>query len=194
MCVCVCVCVCVCLPSGPRICSDRLCVLHSSCSMWFQWWRKPNTSCCLRTSWVFRPLRAPGDRVSLVGGGVDYSPHRMSKADSTLGYPTLPHLANPSNETPPGPMHPSRPTSAASSVGYSKKIVRRSSVQLRKGTVTQVSSYWLAALQGHMTSRMRAFTWLTEISQSVRFGRALMGRTRWNMWTFTNLQCFTELI
>lgn len=136
----------------------------------------------------------PGERAGLVGGGEDYSPRRMSKADSTLGYPTLPHLANPSNETPPGPMHPSRPTSAASSVGYSKKIVRKSSVQLRKGTVTQVSSYWLAALQGHMTSRMRAFTWFIEISQSVRFGRALMGRTRCNLWTFTNLQCFTELI
>ncbi len=63
----------------------------------------------------------PGNRASLMGGGVDYSPRRMSKADSTLGYPTLPHLANPSNKTLPGPIQPSRPTSAASSVGYSKR-------------------------------------------------------------------------
>ncbi|XP_016296120.1 partitioning defective 3 homolog [Sinocyclocheilus anshuiensis] len=75
----------------------------------------------------------PGDRASLVGGGVDYGPRRMSKAKSTLGYPTLPHIANPSNKTPPGPIQPSRPTSAASSVGYSKKIGRKFSVQLRKG-------------------------------------------------------------
>uniref|UniRef100_A0A673I526 Partitioning defective 3 homolog n=1 Tax=Sinocyclocheilus rhinocerous TaxID=307959 RepID=A0A673I526_9TELE len=75
----------------------------------------------------------PGDRASLVGGGVDYSPRRMSKAESTLGYPTLPHIANTSNKTPPGPNQPSRPTSAASSVGYSKKIGRKFNVQLRKG-------------------------------------------------------------
>ncbi|XP_043081572.1 LOW QUALITY PROTEIN: partitioning defective 3 homolog [Puntigrus tetrazona] len=71
----------------------------------------------------------PGDRASLV----EYSPRRMSKAESTLGYPTLPHLANPSNKTLPGPVHLSRPTSAASSVSYSKKIGRRFSVQLKKG-------------------------------------------------------------
>ncbi|XP_016347410.1 partitioning defective 3 homolog [Sinocyclocheilus anshuiensis] len=75
----------------------------------------------------------PGDRASLVGGGVDYSPRRMSKAESTLGYPTLPHIANTSNKTPPGPNQPSRPTSAASSVGYSKKTGRKFNVQLRKG-------------------------------------------------------------
>uniref|UniRef100_A0A672L4J0 Partitioning defective 3 homolog n=1 Tax=Sinocyclocheilus grahami TaxID=75366 RepID=A0A672L4J0_SINGR len=75
----------------------------------------------------------PGDRASLVGGGVDYSPWRMSKAESTLGYPTLPHIANTSNKTPPGPNQPSRPTSAASTVGYSKKIGRKFNVQLRKG-------------------------------------------------------------
>uniref|UniRef100_A0A672QRL8 PDZ domain-containing protein n=1 Tax=Sinocyclocheilus grahami TaxID=75366 RepID=A0A672QRL8_SINGR len=75
----------------------------------------------------------PGDRASLVGGGVDYGPRRMSKVESTLGYPTLPHIANPSNKTPPGPIQPSRPTSAASSVGYSKKIGRKFNVQLRKG-------------------------------------------------------------
>ncbi|XP_050953767.1 partitioning defective 3 homolog isoform X2 [Labeo rohita] len=75
----------------------------------------------------------PGDRASLVGGGVDYSPRRMSKADFTLGYPTLPHIANSSNKSLSGTIHPSRPTSAASSVGYSKKIGRRFSVQLRKG-------------------------------------------------------------
>uniref|UniRef100_A0A8C1N6X7 Par-3 family cell polarity regulator n=1 Tax=Cyprinus carpio TaxID=7962 RepID=A0A8C1N6X7_CYPCA len=62
----------------------------------------------------------PGDRASLVGGGVDYGPRRMSKAEFTLGYPTLPHIS-------------SRPTSASSSVGYSKKIGRKFSVQLRKG-------------------------------------------------------------
>uniref|UniRef100_A0A8C1ZAP6 Par-3 family cell polarity regulator n=1 Tax=Cyprinus carpio TaxID=7962 RepID=A0A8C1ZAP6_CYPCA len=75
----------------------------------------------------------PGDRASLVGGGVDYGPRRMSKAEFTLGYPTLPHIANPSNKTLPGPIQSSRPTSASSSVGYSKKIGRKFSVQLRKG-------------------------------------------------------------
>ncbi|XP_051737648.1 partitioning defective 3 homolog isoform X2 [Ctenopharyngodon idella] len=78
----------------------------------------------------------PGDRGSLVGGGVDYSPRRMSKAESTRGYPTLLHPANssnPSNKTLAGPVQPSRPTSAASSVGYSKKIGRKFNVQLRKG-------------------------------------------------------------
>ncbi|XP_016375071.1 partitioning defective 3 homolog [Sinocyclocheilus rhinocerous] len=82
----------------------------------------------------------PGDRASLVGGGVDYGPRRMSKAESTLGYPTLPHIANPSNKTPPGPIQPSRPTSAASSVGYSKKIGRKFSVQLRKESADAASS------------------------------------------------------
>ncbi|KAL0157028.1 hypothetical protein M9458_048274, partial [Cirrhinus mrigala] len=67
----------------------------------------------------------PGDRDN-------YSPRRMSKADSTLGYPTLPHIANSSNKSLSGTIHPSRPTSAASSMGYSKKIGRRFSVQLRK--------------------------------------------------------------
>uniref|UniRef100_A0A8C2GZA5 Par-3 family cell polarity regulator n=1 Tax=Cyprinus carpio TaxID=7962 RepID=A0A8C2GZA5_CYPCA len=75
----------------------------------------------------------PGDRASLVGGGVDYGPRRMSKAEFTLGYPTLPHIANPSKKTLPGPIQSSRPTSASSSVGYSKKIGRKFSVQLRKG-------------------------------------------------------------
>ncbi|XP_067233434.1 partitioning defective 3 homolog isoform X6 [Chanodichthys erythropterus] len=78
----------------------------------------------------------PGDRGSLVGGGVDYSPRRMSKAESTRGYPTLPHPANPSNpsnKTLTGPVQHSRPTSATSSVGYSKKIGRKFNVQLRKG-------------------------------------------------------------
>ncbi|XP_048031150.1 partitioning defective 3 homolog isoform X2 [Megalobrama amblycephala] len=75
----------------------------------------------------------PGDRGSLVGSGVDYSPRRMSKAESTRGYPTLPHPANPSNKTLAGPLQHSRPTSAASSVGYSKKIGRKFNVQLRKG-------------------------------------------------------------
>ncbi|XP_026094008.1 partitioning defective 3 homolog isoform X3 [Carassius auratus] len=72
----------------------------------------------------------PGDRASLLGGGVDYSPRRMSKAESTLGYPTLQHI---SNQTPPGSIQSSRPTSATSSVGYSKKIGRKFNVQLRKG-------------------------------------------------------------
>uniref|UniRef100_A0A9J7YN02 Par-3 family cell polarity regulator n=1 Tax=Cyprinus carpio carpio TaxID=630221 RepID=A0A9J7YN02_CYPCA len=75
----------------------------------------------------------PRDRASLVGGGVDYSPLRMSRADSTLGYPTLPHIANTSNRTPPGSIQSSRPTSAASSLGYSKKIGRKFNIQLRKG-------------------------------------------------------------
>lgn len=73
----------------------------------------------------------PGDRGSVVGGLLEYSPRRMSKAESNLGYPTLPHLAR---KTPPGPIHPARPTSAASSAGFSKKIGRKFNVQLRKGT------------------------------------------------------------
>ncbi|XP_052451980.1 partitioning defective 3 homolog isoform X2 [Carassius gibelio] len=72
----------------------------------------------------------PGDRASVVGGGVDYGPRRISKAEFTLGYPALPHIANSSNRT---HIQSSRPTSAASSVGYSKKIGRKFSVQLRKG-------------------------------------------------------------
>ncbi|XP_059391523.1 partitioning defective 3 homolog isoform X1 [Carassius carassius] len=75
----------------------------------------------------------PGDRASLLGGGVEYSPRRMSKAESTLGYPTFQHIANPSNQTPPGSIQSSRPTSATSSVSYSKKIGRKFNVQLRKG-------------------------------------------------------------
>lgn len=72
----------------------------------------------------------PGDRGSVVGGVMEYSPRRISKAESNQGYPTLPHLAR---RTPPGPIHPTRPTSAASSVGFSKKIGRKFNVQLRKG-------------------------------------------------------------
>ncbi|XP_057178189.1 partitioning defective 3 homolog isoform X2 [Triplophysa rosa] len=72
----------------------------------------------------------PGDRGSVVGGAMEYSPRRMSEAESNLGYPTLPHLAR---RTPPGPIHPARPTSAASSVGFSKKIGRKFNVLLRKG-------------------------------------------------------------
>ncbi|XP_077088595.1 partitioning defective 3 homolog [Siphateles boraxobius] len=74
-----------------------------------------------------------GDRGSLLGGGVDYSPRRMSKSDSTRSYPTLPHTANSSNMSPTGPAQTSRPTSATSSVGYSKKIGRKFNVHLRKG-------------------------------------------------------------
>ncbi|XP_056093031.1 partitioning defective 3 homolog isoform X7 [Rhinichthys klamathensis goyatoka] len=74
-----------------------------------------------------------GDRGSLLGGVVDYSPRRLSKADSTRSYPTLPHTANSSNMSPTGPAQTSRPTSATSSVGYSKKIGRKFNVQLRKG-------------------------------------------------------------
>lgn len=76
-----------------------------------------------------------GDRGSLVGGAMEYSPRRMSKAESNQGYPTLPHLARKSH---PGPIQPARPASASSSVGFSKKIGRKFNVQLRKGTVTLV--------------------------------------------------------
>ncbi|XP_056306297.1 partitioning defective 3 homolog isoform X4 [Danio aesculapii] len=72
-----------------------------------------------------------GDRGSLVEGA--FSPRRMSKAESTRGYPTLPNPANPLNQTQLDPIQPSRPTSTTSSVGYSKKIGRKFSVQLRKG-------------------------------------------------------------
>ncbi|KAA0704907.1 Partitioning defective 3 -like protein [Triplophysa tibetana] len=72
----------------------------------------------------------PGDRGSVVGRAMEYSPRRMSEAESILGYPTLPHLAR---RTPPGPIHPTRPSSAASSVGFSKKIGRRLNVLLSKG-------------------------------------------------------------
>ncbi|XP_067291080.1 partitioning defective 3 homolog isoform X2 [Pseudorasbora parva] len=72
----------------------------------------------------------PGDRGSLLGA---YSPRRVSKADSSRGCPSLPHPANPSNRSPAGPVQLSRPSSAASSLGYSKKIGRKFNVQLRKG-------------------------------------------------------------
>ncbi|XP_065150842.2 partitioning defective 3 homolog isoform X1 [Paramisgurnus dabryanus] len=67
---------------------------------------------------------------SLLGGAMEYSPRRMSKAESNQGYPTLPHLARKSH---PGPILPARPASASSSVGFSKKIGRKFNVQLRKG-------------------------------------------------------------
>ncbi len=157
MCVCVCVCVCVSPLRAQNLFRQAmrspLILFHVVPAV-----KKAQYELLFQNELGLQAAPGPGNRASLMGGGVDYSPRRMSKADSTLGYPTLPHLANPSNKTLPGPIQPSRPTSAASSVGYSKKIGRKFSVQLRKGTVTQVSSYWLTVLQSYMTSRMSAFT------------------------------------
>lgn len=134
MCVCLCACVCDDLFSRaqnlfrqamrtPRI------LFHVVPSV-----KKPQYEVLSQNELGLRSGSDPGDRGSVLGGVMEYSPRRMSKAESNQGYPTLPHLAR---RTPPGPIHPTRPTSAASSVGFSKKIGRKFNVQLRKGTVVR---------------------------------------------------------